>query len=77
MHCSTAIKEAKATCAHTMKEAKTLCSMAIRDAKAGGAIQDGTLQISRAKFMLCLKEQAIEEENESQLNFHSTCQTTL
>ena len=77
MHCSMAIKEAKATCAHAMKEIKTLCSMAITDAEAWGAIQDGTLQKSHAKFMLHLEEQAIEEENKSQLDFFSACQTAL
>ena len=77
MCCSMASKEAKVTCAHTMKEAKILCSMAMRDAEAWGAIQDGTLQKSHAEFMLCLEEQAIEEENKSQLDFLSTCQATL
>ena len=77
MCCSTAIKEAKATCAHATKEAKTLCSVAIRDAEAWVASQDGTLQKSNAKSMLHLEEQAIEEENKSQLNFLSVCQTAL
>ena len=53
------------------------CSTAIRDAEAWGAIQDGTLQKSHAKFMLCLEEQAIEEENKSHLDFLSACQATL
>ena len=72
-----AIKEAKATCACSIQEAETLCSMAIRDAEAEGATQDGTLQKSHAKSILHLKEQAIEEENKSQLDFLSACQTAL
>ena len=60
-----------------MRDAETLCSMAIRDTEAWEAIQDGTLQKSLAKFMLHLEEQAIEEENKSQLNFLSACQTAL
>ena len=32
--CITAVREAKATCAHSIQEAKTLCSMAIKEAKA-------------------------------------------
>ena len=51
--------------------------MAIRDAEAQGATQDGTLQKSDAKSILQLEEQAIEEENKSQLDFLSACKTSL
>ena len=73
----TAIKEAKATCAHSIQEAETLCSMAIRDAEAWGSSQAGSLQWSHAKSLQHLEEQANEEENKSQLDFLSACQTAL
>ena len=75
--CSMAIKEVKATCACCIQEAKTHCSMSIRDTEAQGASQDGTLQKSHARFILLLEEQAIEEENKSQLDFLSACQAAL
>ena len=59
------------------KEAKTLCSMAIRDGETWGASQASSLQKSYTKSILHLEEQAIKEENRSQLNFLSACQTTL
>ena len=68
---------AKATCAHSIQEAETLGSTAIRDVEARGASQAGSLQKSHAKSILHLKEQAIEEENKSQLDFLSACQTAL
>ena len=72
-----AIKEAKTTCAHSIQEAKTCCSTSIRDTEAQEASQDGTLQKLHAKSILCLEEQASEEEKKSQLDFLSACQTAL
>ena len=51
--------------------------MAIRDAEAQGASQADSLHWSHAKSIQCLEEQAIEEENKSQLDFLSACQATL
>ena len=62
---------------HPIQEAKTFCSMAIRDTEVWGASQAGALQQSYGKSLQHLEEQAIEEENRSQLDFLSTCQTTL
>ena len=50
--------------------------MAIRDAEAWVAYQADSLQWSHAKSLQHLEEQAIEEENKSQLDFLSTSQTT-
>ena len=44
---------------------------------AWGASQADSLQWLHAKSLQHLEEQAIEEENKSQLNFLSTCQTAL
>ena len=67
--CSTTIKEAKATCTHSIQEAKTLCSMAVRDAETQGPSQADSLHQSNTKSIQHLEEQAIEEENKSQLDF--------
>ena len=45
--------------------------------RPGESAQDSTLQKSHAKSILHLEEQAIEEENKSQLDFLSVCQTAL
>ena len=71
------IKEAKAICIHFTQEAETLCSMTIRDTEAWGASQADSLHWSHAKSIQHLEEQAIEEENKSQLDFLSTCQPAL
>ena len=51
--------------------------MAIRDAETWGASQAGSLQLLHAKSIQHLEEQAIEEENKSQLDFLSACQTAI
>ena len=51
--------------------------MAIRDAEAFEASHAGSLQGSHAKSLQHFKEQAIEEEDKSQITFLSACQTAL
>ena len=75
--CKITIREAKATCAYSIWEAETLYSTAIKDAETQGASQAGSLQLSHAKSIQHLEEQAIEEENKSQLDLLSACQTAL
>ena len=73
----TLCSKVKANCTQSIQEAKTLCSTAIRDTEAPGASQASSLQKSHAKSILHLEGQAIEEQNRSQLDFLSACQTAL
>ena len=75
--CSTTVKEAKATCACTIQEAKALCSTAIRDVETWGASQADSLHQRHAKTIQHLKEQVIQEEGKSQIDFLSACQAAL
>ena len=75
--CSTTVKEVKATCTHTIQEAETLCSTAIRDAETWGASQADSLHWRHAKTIQHLKEQVIQEEGKSQIDFLSACQAAL
>ena len=75
--CSSTVKEAKATCTCTIGEAETACSMAMRDAETWGASQAESLHSQHAETIKHLEEQVIQEEGKSQIDFLSTCQTTL
>ena len=71
------IKEAKAICAHSIQEAENCCSVAIREAEVQSASRAVSIQQSHHKAVQHLKEESVEEERESQLNFLSICQTAL
>ena len=71
------IKEAKAICAHSIQEVLNCCSVAIREVEAQRVSQAVSLQQSHHKTVQHLKEESIEEESNSQLNFLSICQAAL
>ena len=71
------IKEAKAICTHAIRDAETICSAAIREAETQGASQAESLHRQHAEVIKCLKEQVIQEEGKSQIDFLYTCQAAL
>ena len=71
------IKEERATCTHSIQEAEDCCSTTIREAEIQRASQAISIQQSHHKAVQHLKEESIEEERKSQLNFLSICQTAL
>ena len=75
--CACALWEVKTICSVAIREAGTICSAAIREAETQGASQAESLHRQHSEVIIHLKEQVIQKEGKSQVDFLSACQAAL